>query len=318
MAWATKYIDCKFYQNGGWGVKSNSLITDLGTANGASFVNCEARHNGGTTNGFTGDAGGVYINGAASFLWIGGIVESNNWCGFRIGEAAGEPATRNIVIQNTYLELNGFNVTNGCAFYFNGPWTNVKIDNCWISYGAELGGDTNYCFFVNTSDELGGLVQEQNTFITVGAGTATRWGGTAGLGDDTAPAFSAYQVGSVNLIDVTPTILPVNTEEFDTNSNYDETTNYRFTPTVAGYYEIDAIANYIPTYTTQSYLSIFKNGVEVARGATESDMSLDVSSLIFFNGSTDYVDLRLYQDSGVTQAYNPAALMCKFWGAKIK
>ena len=76
-----------------------------------------------------------------------------------------------------------------------------------------------------------------------------------------APAFSAYRNGSQSaLVSGTWTKVLCNTEEFDTNSNYDNTTNYRFTPTVAGYYQINGAIS--PIAFSGNYLScgIYKNG----------------------------------------------------------
>jgi hypothetical protein len=54
----------------------------------------------------------------------------------------------------------------------------------------------------------------------------------------TGPAFSVYSTANQVTATVTYTKIQLNTENFDTNNNFDSTTNYRFTPTVAGYYQI--------------------------------------------------------------------------------
>jgi len=51
------------------------------------------------------------------------------------------------------------------------------------------------------------------------------------------PAFRASINSDLGVSVSTWTKVPFDTEEFDTNSNYDNATNYRFTPTVAGYYQ---------------------------------------------------------------------------------
>jgi len=120
----------------------------------------------------------------------------------------------------------------------------------------------------------------------------------AGLTINNAPAFSAYRTGTQTITANTFTKVQLNAEEFDTNSNFDSTTNYRFTPTVAGYYQINGAVNAeSSTGTTQRCLaSIFKNGSEYKRG---SDIAISiggayiscVGSVVYFNGSTDYVEL---------------------------
>ena len=55
------------------------------------------------------------------------------------------------------------------------------------------------------------------------------------------PAFEAYlSGGDVNLNDLTNTKVPFNTEVFDSDSKYDNSSNYRFTPTIAGKYFVYA------------------------------------------------------------------------------
>jgi hypothetical protein len=114
--------------------------------------------------------------------------------------------------------------------------------------------------------------------------------GVAGNG----PAFSAYRSGTnQSATSSTWTKLLCNTEEFDTNSNYDNTTNYRFTPTVAGYYLLCGELNVSSSagYST-SIISIYKNGSLYKRG-TNSNLGTGqhVSTVTYLNGSTDYVEL---------------------------
>jgi hypothetical protein len=112
------------------------------------------------------------------------------------------------------------------------------------------------------------------------------------------PAFSAYQSSVQTISSVTLTKVQLQTEEFDTNSNFDSTTNYRFTPTVAGYYQISgAVAD--NSSGTNHVATIYKNGAEFKRGNQINYSGISptqsvVSALISFNGSTDYVELYVY------------------------
>ena len=54
----------------------------------------------------------------------------------------------------------------------------------------------------------------------------------------TVPAFAATASAHQTLSTGTWTTLAINTEDFDTNSNYN-TSTYAFTPTVAGYYNFN-------------------------------------------------------------------------------
>jgi hypothetical protein len=110
------------------------------------------------------------------------------------------------------------------------------------------------------------------------------------------PAFSAYLSSSQSISSSTFTKVQCNTEEFDTNSNYDNATNYRFTPTVAGYYQISGCINFSSTTKAEFLTTIYKNGSEFKRGvyvsiSTANSENCSVSALVYLNGTTDYVEL---------------------------
>jgi hypothetical protein len=114
-----------------------------------------------------------------------------------------------------------------------------------------------------------------------------------------APAFSAYQSTLVSAANGVFTLVSFETEEFDTNNNFDSTTNYRFTPTVAGYYTLFGRV-VLATAANPVLVSVFKNGVEYKRGGVTGVATNlgTVSTIVSMNGSTDYVDIRVYQPSG--------------------
>ena len=107
------------------------------------------------------------------------------------------------------------------------------------------------------------------------------------------PAFSAYQTGSAQVFTAnTFNKVVLNAEEFDTNSNFDSTTNYRFTPTVAGYYQINGCINMAGGANLA--IAIYKNGsvFKYGSGSTTSGItSSNVAAIISMDGSTDYVEL---------------------------
>lgn len=113
------------------------------------------------------------------------------------------------------------------------------------------------------------------------------------------PAFSAYQSANITLTTNTFTKAQINTKEFDTNSNFD-TTNYRFTPTVAGYYQVNGCADLYTTVTstmTGSAIAFYKNGAFFKfcsipyAGGTFTEIVSTTSALIYMNGSTDYLEM---------------------------
>lgn len=121
----------------------------------------------------------------------------------------------------------------------------------------------------------------------------------AGLATNVAgngPAFSAYRATSQSISSSTWTKVQCATEEFDTNSNYDKDTNYRFAPTVAGYYQVSGtIDSSASAAYTVGGVSIYKNGAIFKRGSFSNvGIQSTVSSLVYLNGSTDYVELYAY------------------------
>ena len=101
------------------------------------------------------------------------------------------------------------------------------------------------------------------------------------------PAFSAYQSTLQTLSSSTNTKILFQTEEFDTNSNFASST---FTPTVAGYYQITGAIR-IGGSATQVRTFIYKNGTAYKLGTDiNSCFSAITSTLVYLNGSTDYVE----------------------------
>ena len=122
------------------------------------------------------------------------------------------------------------------------------------------------------------------------------------------PAFSARKTSAQSFTQNAFTKVIFNTEEFDTNANYD-TTTARFTPTMAGYYQINAGLVLQSLIKGTSLVSIFKNGSEYKRGqhintdlasSTDGITALTTHGLVYCNGSTDYIEIQGYfSSSGV-------------------
>ncbi len=111
------------------------------------------------------------------------------------------------------------------------------------------------------------------------------------------PAFAAQGSLIAPAVNV-PTKAPITTEVFDTNTNYDAA-NSRFTPTVAGYYQVNADGgNRVALATFGIYVIIYKNNTEVVAqgGSTGNDVTFargQASGLIYMNGTTDYLEVYL-------------------------
>ena len=119
------------------------------------------------------------------------------------------------------------------------------------------------------------------------------------------PAFSATTSASQSIGQTTWTKIQFNTKNFDTNTNF-STVNYRFTPTVAGYYQLNGGCTLTGAATTGGIqIAFVVNGVTYYRGnrlpcVASQDIQAIASNVLYFNGSTDYVELYIYQFSSVT------------------
>ena len=116
------------------------------------------------------------------------------------------------------------------------------------------------------------------------------------------PTFSAYGNAAQTITTDTFTKVVLNAEDYDTNSNFDSTTNYRFTPTVAGYYQLNLKLLVKTTSTLTLIIAEFrKNGSGTNNGrclqfgvSVGSEAILSASNIMDFNGSTDYCEIWVY------------------------
>jgi hypothetical protein len=137
------------------------------------------------------------------------------------------------------------------------------------------------------------------------------------------PAFSAYSNVNQSITNAAITKIQLNIETFDTNNNFDSTTNYRFTPTVAGYYQISGAITFTSTTNNQGIGAIiYKNGSAYAWGTAVATTSMyptaSVSSLIYLNGSTDYIEMYVYNGAGATVSTNGNSTYTYLTGALVR
>jgi hypothetical protein len=132
------------------------------------------------------------------------------------------------------------------------------------------------------------------------------------------PAFSAYASTTTTTAINTWTKVNYATENWDTNSNF---ASSRFTPTVAGYYQINAsFGEGLSTAAMNFYIAVYKNGASVCSmqyvTATAWYTNVPVSSQVYCNGSTDYIEIYIYTSSIYTNT--ASALTNRFDGAMVR
>ena len=195
-----------------------------------------------------------------------------------------------------YIDVYRNGVKLGSADYTATTGTTVVLNN-----GCALGDYVRFEGFLittfndaipNTNGAVGtSLIADGSiTSAKIAAGAVIQ----ADIGTNvagTGPAFSVYLSANQTISNATYTKIAFNTEEFDTNSNYD-TTTYRFTPTVAGYYFISGMLWLGgATSLTRAQLVFYKNGGGAKRSVDISaNYGYSGTALIYCNGSSDYIE----------------------------
>ena len=111
-----------------------------------------------------------------------------------------------------------------------------------------------------------------------------------------APTFHAYNNANQSVSSATWTKVQLNTKEWDTSNDFD-TSNYRYTPTVAGYYQVNMNLRFSNSGSfSQVLIATYKNGSQY-RVTTNlrdivsvSPMHVVGSLLVYLNGATDYIE----------------------------
>ena len=132
------------------------------------------------------------------------------------------------------------------------------------------------------------------------------------------PAFKATRSSSAQTITQnTWTKVQYNGELLDTGGMYDPSTNYRFTPTVAGKYYIFTNVNSGNT-NTHIYGALYFNGSALTSLTIDGSQGggVYVGNVVTFNGSSDYIEAYTYQGTG-TGAVEDAAQYSIFGGYRL-
>ena len=114
------------------------------------------------------------------------------------------------------------------------------------------------------------------------------------------PAFEASLSADQTISNNTQTKVQFNTEDLDTDGCYDNSTNYRFTPPTAGKYYVYSFLTIGQgsTLGIAGQIYIKKNGSTIRETQTNvysnsvlNLTSLQISSIVDMNGSTDYLEI---------------------------
>jgi len=129
-------------------------------------------------------------------------------------------------------------------------------------------------------------------------------GTVAGAGGNNRPAFHAYLSSDFTIPNSTNTKVQFNVETFDTDNCYDNSTNYRFTPNVAGKYYVYFHTLVESGNTFDIYAKINKNGSGIAEVPAYNNGSaegVNCFTTIDMNGTTDYLEAYVWQNFGASK-----------------
>ena len=142
---------------------------------------------------------------------------------------------------------------------------------------------------------------------------------TGGFGGTNTPAFSVYRNGTQAIANNTATKVQYNTENFDTDNTFDNSTNYRYTPAFSGK---SFLVGSIRLYGTDDFnnytLEIHKNGTAILRQQNSHwhYESAQVSGIVTHD-TDDYFEVYVTQQSGSSLDVMSGIEITYFMGYKL-
>jgi len=226
----------------------------------------------------------------------------------------------------TYTLSNSVTSSSDIALFIN--FVRQEPETAYTASGVNLNlteatsaSDDMYCIYlgrtvgtINPPNGSVGTAQIADLAVTSGKLAS-------GVLPTNTPAFEASLSAHQSINDITNTKVQFNTEIFDTDNCYDNTTNYRFTPTTAGKYFCYTSLRGAPTSGTGAleklsagfFLNGSSYGAQLRQGDRNSNgtlASVTLTTVIDFNGTTDYLEVYGNVDvsSGTPAFYNVSTL----------
>ena len=195
------------------------------------------------------------------------------------------------------------------------PWRRIYLtDDIRFGLGASAGAGVIYIKYGTGSPEgavtanVGSIYMRRDggagtTFYVKESGTGNTGWVASGGGSQTSKA-RAYRGTSVQTIPTAEaTKVQLNAESYDVDGEFDSTTNYRFTATTSGYYQVNAAVRYDVATADKMYLCIVRrNGTDVMynqfHASVAQPITSNISDVVYMTAG-QYLELFTYHDSGV-------------------
>jgi len=146
-------------------------------------------------------------------------------------------------------------------------------------------------------------------------------GTVSGAGGTNTPLFKAYRNSNQAIPNNTWTKYAFNSETYDPSGVYDASTNYRFTPGVAGYYYIQATMRSAIDNDFNYYLiKIIKNGTGdpiCAVNNSHFDTETISCGIIDLADADDYYEVYLLHNKGTTENFGNGGEANSFMAFKL-
>jgi hypothetical protein len=210
-------------------------------------------------------------------------------------------------------------VTAGTGISGGGTSGDVNITNS-MSTAIDAKGDLIVGTGADTFSRLA-VGATAGHVLTVDSAEATGMKWAAAGGASSGPAFKAYKSSNQTITKNTATKITFDTEDFDTAGNF---ASSRFTPTTAGYYQLNVTLNTTGSGTTSlNFCQIYKNGAAGGQmwylSAGGSTVVLTGSDLFYANGWTDYFEIYETLDmSGGGESVSSGSTASRFSGVWIR
>jgi len=139
----------------------------------------------------------------------------------------------------------------------------------------------------------------------------------ATVGGDNTPYFRAYRNGTQSVSNGSYNDVQFNAETFDPDNKFN-TSNYRFTPAVSGFYVLTAQVRLGVQAGGNMFIGLRKNGSTFANALNDNsdNNSVNVISIVE-SDSDDYFDVQFFQSTGQTRDITGGDGNTFFTGFKI-
>ena len=190
------------------------------------------------------------------------------------------------------VSVAGTTTLDGISNWGVGDWATYN-GSVWqrVEGGADLNGVN---LSVSGTTTLSGLTASTDLALDAGKNVVS-------VGN---PTFSAYGNAAQTLTAGVYTKAILNAKDYDTASCFDSTTNYRFTPTVAGYYQLNLKLSVASTTSITTYIADFRkngsgatNGRAIQQNGSFGTVALfNANNIMYFDGVGDYCEIWVYLD----------------------